>query len=448
MRGVPFSETHLINDYFTFLLKFYRIEIEVQTQVAKRLQEYLNSMRGPIEQTNAQISSLVSEMQRSSGSALAAAAAQSGLSSSLTAHSLPGTPVRHAADTAILATSTHADTMRARSELTLPLPLTPAGVADPLRMRSFSGLAESPAASVAGAAALSYSAAATAGVGPSGRAEPSQPQRFASTATPSTALVFRERDPSPANLREPLRPMTEFIAEKELRGAREKIAELNERMRDVTQRAEQDRKNFKRVVEEMRTKLGEMEQSRDAVIAARDKELEAQQTLVAKLQQSVLEIQERSRAQEETLAAANRRLEQSAQTTAQSETALRDLSHLHQRLRLVLITRLGRVAPEAGAEPTTPTALFAGVELVSNALLEELNARDKQLAEQQLEIERSTEAVQKAEEERGFLENQLDAAIARTNEHTEVLSQAQREIERLRSRVQQLTYVCTHSLYE
>ena len=410
------------------------MEIEVQTQVAKRLQEYLDSVRGPIEQTSAQISSLVSEMQRSSGSSPLVAALSGALPTALNEipHSFPGTPARHATDTTLLATSTRTDATHARSELTLPLP--PPGV-DSLRTRSLSGHAEFPL-SAAGAFA---SAATAAAVGPNAYAE--QSQRLPASST----LVFRERDPSPANLREPLRPMTEFIAEKELRGAREKIGELNERMRDVTQRAEQDRKNFKRVVEDMRAKLGEMEQSRDTALAARDKELDAQQALVAKLQQSVLELQERARKQEETLAAANRRIEQSAESTAQSETALRDLSHLHQRLRQVLITRLARAAPEAGAEPTTATALFAGVEFVCNALLDELNARDKQIAEQRLESERCAEALQKAEEERGVLESQLDAAITRTNEHTEVLSQAQREMERLKSRIQQLT--CVHLTY-
>ncbi|RUS73451.1 hypothetical protein EGW08_018788, partial [Elysia chlorotica] len=110
--------------------------------------------------------------------------------------------------------------------------------------------------------------------------------------------------------------------ERSLKESQQQVMELRKKLQEMEDSSGQQKKQFRAVVEELKAKLHETIMNRDMVLDLRQKESSSQELLINKLQSSLTQLQDQYRAHEEVLVSTTRKLEQQAQTSHVTETAL------------------------------------------------------------------------------------------------------------------------------
>nr|XP_034303302.1 coiled-coil domain-containing protein 158-like isoform X8 [Crassostrea gigas] len=165
---------------------------------------------------------------------------------------------------------------------------------------------------------------------------PSSPSKTGFSTLPSTELFSARRahydySGPPSHL------------EKSLKDSQEQVADLRRRLQEANELSEQQKRQFRSNIEELKSKLQETEINRDAVLDLRQghpyyifgqKESSNQEMMLNKFQMSIQQLQEKVRGQEEALQEANRRLESTNREKYLIDTALNQI-----RLLLVDVER-------------------------------------------------------------------------------------------------------------
>ncbi|GFR62515.1 coiled-coil domain-containing protein 158-like, partial [Elysia marginata] len=156
--------------------------------------------------------------------------------------------------------------------------------------------------------------------------------------------------------------------ERSLKESQEQVMELRKKLQEMEDSSAQQKKQFRAVVEELKAKLHDTIMNRDMVLDLRQKESNSQEQLINKLQSSLTQLQDQYRAHEEVLVSTTRKLEQQAQTSHVTETALAQvrtvLTQWEKTNARKKQQRLGGEAPYNGfkADADSFSALGQGLE--------------------------------------------------------------------------------------
>ncbi|KAJ8297507.1 hypothetical protein KUTeg_024038 [Tegillarca granosa] len=204
---------------------------------------------------------------------------------------------------------------------------------------------------------------------------PSSPSKTGFSTLPSTDL-FSSRRPAydyapPSHL------------EKALKDSQEQVSDLRKRLHEANEVSEQHKRQFRLSIEELKSKLQETINNRDAVLELRQKEGVNKDGLITKLQTSVQQMQEKLRAQEQALVEASRKAESSNQDSYMSETAL-------NQIRIILTdAERKRGRSYFDSDPATkqgPGMLVHTLERCISELSSDLDQKASQIKELESEI--------------------------------------------------------------
>ncbi|PVD34614.1 hypothetical protein C0Q70_05890 [Pomacea canaliculata] len=240
--------------------------------------------------------------------------------------------------------------------------------------------------------------------------------------------------------------------ERALKESQEQCTELRKRLQEATDKAEQQKCQFRTNIEELKAKLHETIVNRDTVLELRQKEATGQEMLVAKLQSSLVHLQDKCRAQEEALSDVTQQAQSSSQTCASTTMLL-------TQLRTVLATReRARGQPYLEGEPVGSSLSASALVLVLERCLKELddqvsaqhhkisqlemdiNDAKKTMFEREQVVIRDSQERLKAESEDTFQKlNQLTSEHAkRLEEANEQTKNARKQAAILQSQLQML----------
>ncbi|XP_056011358.1 coiled-coil domain-containing protein 158-like isoform X2 [Ostrea edulis] len=147
---------------------------------------------------------------------------------------------------------------------------------------------------------------------------PSSPSKTGFSTLPSTELFSARRTHYDYN-----GPPSHL--EKALKDSQEQVGDLRRRLQEASELSEQQKRQFRSNIEELKAKLQETEINRDAVLDLRQKESSNQEMMLNKFQVSIQQLQEKARAQEEALMDANRKLESVNREKYLIDTALNQI---------------------------------------------------------------------------------------------------------------------------
>ncbi|KAK0059559.1 coiled-coil domain-containing protein 158 [Biomphalaria pfeifferi] len=114
--------------------------------------------------------------------------------------------------------------------------------------------------------------------------------------------------------------------EKSLKDSQEQIIELRKKLQEVTDSSDQQKRQFRQTVEDLKSKLHETIHNRDAVLDLRQKESNSQELLIHKLQSALTQLQDHNKLQEEALMSASKQLDSMKHVNEMNETALSQIS--------------------------------------------------------------------------------------------------------------------------
>ncbi|CAG5136859.1 unnamed protein product, partial [Candidula unifasciata] len=152
--------------------------------------------------------------------------------------------------------------------------------------------------------------------------------------------------------------------QRSLKESQEHIMDLRQKLQELTESSEQQKRQFSRTVEDLRTKLHDTMLNRDTVLELRQKESNSQGLLINKLQSSFTQLQEKYTLQEETLASVSKKLDFYNQNDYEMEAAL-------SQIRNILVEReKKRGQPYFEAEPATSQSATMLAHTFENCLQE------------------------------------------------------------------------------
>nr|XP_034303303.1 coiled-coil domain-containing protein 158-like isoform X9 [Crassostrea gigas] len=249
---------------------------------------------------------------------------------------------------------------------------------------------------------------------------PSSPSKTGFSTLPSTELFSARRahydySGPPSHL------------EKSLKDSQEQVADLRRRLQEANELSEQQKRQFRSNIEELKSKLQETEINRDAVLDLRQghpyyifgqKESSNQEMMLNKFQMSIQQLQEKVRGQEEALQEANRRLESTNREKYLIDTALNQI-----RLLLVDVERK-RGKPYFESDPVSkqvPGMLVHTFERFVQEMNSDSDQKKSRISELENEVKslkqnisQDKESLIKEQQEKGQQEQQLklrDATI-------------------------------------
>ncbi|XP_061189078.1 coiled-coil domain-containing protein 158-like isoform X2 [Saccostrea echinata] len=255
---------------------------------------------------------------------------------------------------------------------------------------------------------------------------PSSPSKTGFSTLPSTELFSARRahydySGPPSHL------------EKSLKDSQEQVADLRRRLQEASELSEQQKRQFRASIEELKGKLQETEINRDAVLDLRQKESSNQEMMLNKFQVTVQQLQEKVRGQEEALMEANRKLESTSREKYLIDTALNQI-----RLILVDVERR-RGKPYFESDPVTkqvPGMLVHTLERFVQEMNSELDLKKSRITELENEVKALKQNI--SQDKESLIKEQQEKITSMSAEHEKQMLALQERANNSRKQVNHL----------
>ncbi|BFZ15225.1 hypothetical protein BsWGS_18264 [Bradybaena similaris] len=116
--------------------------------------------------------------------------------------------------------------------------------------------------------------------------------------------------------------------QRSLKESQEYIMELRKKLQELSESSEQQKRQFSRTVDDLKSKLHDTILNRDTVLELRQKESNSQELLINKLQSSLTQLQEKYTLQEEALVSVSKKLEVDNHNDYLVETSLSQIRNI------------------------------------------------------------------------------------------------------------------------
>ncbi|KAL5012853.1 hypothetical protein ScPMuIL_011404 [Solemya velum] len=207
--------------------------------------------------------------------------------------------------------------------------------------------------------------------------------------------------------------------EKALKESQEQVSELRRRLMEANDVCEQQKRQFRTNVEDLKSKLHDTVSARESVFEIRQKEMSNQDVVIDKLQASIQQFQEKCKAQEEALLEAKRKMESYHHDNYITETAL-------NQIRLVMSEmerKRGRSFFESDpVGKQGPAMLVHTVERCLQEINKELEEKTEKLQQLESEIEETKRSTSQDKEE--LMKEHQQKITLMTNEHEKQINAA------------------------
>ncbi|XP_064609168.1 coiled-coil domain-containing protein 158-like [Liolophura sinensis] len=234
--------------------------------------------------------------------------------------------------------------------------------------------------------------------------------------------------------------------EKALKESQEQVLSLRRRLIEANQCGEQQTKEFRSTIEDLKFKLQETVVNRDRVLELRQKEASCQESLIAKLESNIQELQEAKRRQDLTIQEGNKKVAELHHHGYLTDSAL-------SQIRLLLSdAERKRGKPYCEPEPISrqnPTALVHTLEKCLQDFDKEIDLKkfnidklQRDFSEAQAEHSRQVEGLTKHYQDRISQlvtdhAQQLEGAMERANNAKEQSTSLQTELDLLKKQYDQ-----------
>ncbi|XP_064637292.1 coiled-coil domain-containing protein 158-like [Lineus longissimus] len=213
--------------------------------------------------------------------------------------------------------------------------------------------------------------------------------------------------------------MTQWKLEKELKESKEETKTIRKRLKEITEINDQQRKQFRSSIEELKTKLQETIDSRDSILELRQREAVGQESLISKLQMTVQQLQEANRVQDQKIADATANMTMQQQSNYVMETSIKQIKKLLGDVE----KKRGRVFFESEPiENQSSTMLVHTVE----RCLEDLEAHAEMRQNKVTQLQTELDTLQKvlSDERQALLKEHQEKVLVISEEHEKQLSAA------------------------